>query len=408
MAGTLTRRRYRVLVIAPTSFFRDTGCHVRILEEARILTRLGHRVEIATYRNGDDVPGLRIHRTLPIPWRQRYEVGSSRHKFAFDVLLGLTVLRLLLTRRFDVIHGHLHEGGLMGVVLGGLRGVPALSDLQGSLTEEMIDHGFIRRGQRAYRPLLALEKWIVRRSGQVVASTARFARLLEAEFGARPERVHTVSDFVDTEVFDPEAANVQARAAALRRRWRLPADCQTIVYLGLLAPYQGTDLLLQAMALTLARRPRAHLLLMGYPFVDKYQERAERLGIAHAVTMTGRVPYAEAPAHLALGCMAVGPKLSRTEGMGKLLHYMAMGLPTVAFDVPAARSYLGSLGRYAAAGDADALASAMTETLRLQEEEPDRHARQGQALRARAQREFAWQPAGKKIEKLYARLGKKT
>ncbi|MEZ4582116.1 MAG: hypothetical protein R3A10_10865 [Caldilineaceae bacterium] len=29
-------RRHRVLFIAPTSFFADYGCHVRILEEARV------------------------------------------------------------------------------------------------------------------------------------------------------------------------------------------------------------------------------------------------------------------------------------------------------------------------------------------------------------------------------------
>ena len=58
------RRVLRVLMIAPTSFFGDYGCHVRILEEARALQRLGHRVTIVTYRNGRDVPGLDIRRTL--------------------------------------------------------------------------------------------------------------------------------------------------------------------------------------------------------------------------------------------------------------------------------------------------------------------------------------------------------
>ena len=49
--------------------------------------------------------------------------------------------------------------------------------------------------------------------------------------------------------------------------------------------------------------------------------------------------------------------ISRTEGLGKLLNYMAMGLPTVAFDVPVAREYLGDLGLYAETGNA-AIASA--------------------------------------------------
>lgn len=48
---------YRVLMIAPTSFFADYGCHVRILEEARILKKLGCRVTICTYHNGRNLPG---------------------------------------------------------------------------------------------------------------------------------------------------------------------------------------------------------------------------------------------------------------------------------------------------------------------------------------------------------------
>ena len=70
-----------------------------VLEETRVLQRLGHKVTIATYRNGNDVDGLAIERTLPIPWRREYEVGSSRHKLVFDALLGLKTLGLLLRRR---------------------------------------------------------------------------------------------------------------------------------------------------------------------------------------------------------------------------------------------------------------------------------------------------------------------
>ena len=404
MPNALPHTRYRVLVIAPTSFFRDTGCHVRILEEVRILSRLGHRVDIATYRNGDDVEGLHIHRTLPIPWRQHYEVGSSRHKLVFDVLLGLTVLWLLLTRKYDVIHGHLHEGGLMGIVLGGLWRVPVLCDLQGSLTEEMIDHGFIARSQWLYPLLLRLEKWIVRRSRQVVASTPQFAELLIQEFGARPEQVRVLSDFVDAEVFQPRQKAAQPQVEALRRRWQVPQDAQVIVYLGLLAPYQGTDLLLEAMPQVLAHTPKAHLLLMGYPFMAEYRAKAERLGVGHAVTVTGRIPYAEVPTCLSLGHVAVAPKLSRTEGLGKVLHYMAMGLPTVAFDVAVARSYLADLGCYAQVGQADSLAQEIVKTLRLAAQQPEVFSQWQALLRQRAQERFSWQPVGDVLNELYAEL----
>src|SRR5205823_13874044 len=54
------RESLRVLMIAPTSFFSDYGCHVRILEEARGLQGCGHRVVICTYHHGGAVPDLTI------------------------------------------------------------------------------------------------------------------------------------------------------------------------------------------------------------------------------------------------------------------------------------------------------------------------------------------------------------
>ena len=51
---------YDVLAIAPTSFFADYGCHVRILEEARALQRRGHRVTVCTYHSGRDPEGITV------------------------------------------------------------------------------------------------------------------------------------------------------------------------------------------------------------------------------------------------------------------------------------------------------------------------------------------------------------
>ena len=174
---------YRVLMIAPTSFFADYGCHVRILEEIRILQKLGHQVTLVTYYNGNPIAGVDIRRTLPIPWRQTYEVGSSRHKIGFDLLLGVKTIELLLRHPFDLIHSHLHEGALIGLVLGRLFRKPVVFDFQGSLTGEMIDHGFLNKDGRLYGLMRRLEQWIDRSSAAILPSSAHAERLLIEEFG---------------------------------------------------------------------------------------------------------------------------------------------------------------------------------------------------------------------------------
>ena len=85
--------------------------------------------------------------------------------------------------------------------------------------------------------------------------------------------------------------------------------------------------------------------------------------MADHTTFTGKVPYHQARDYLALGDVAVAPKLSATEGSGKILNYMAMGLPTVAFDTPVSREYLGDVGIYATAGRSRVLAEALLDAL---------------------------------------------
>lgn len=397
--STSQQHAYRVLMIAPTSFFADYGCHVRIYEEARILQQLGHKVTIVTYRNGSDVPGLNIERTLPIPWRQHYEVGSSRHKIAFDLLLGLKTFQLLLRRRYDVIHAHLHEGALIAVLLGRLFRVPVIFDFQGSLTEEMIDHKFLRRDSHFYQLLRRLESWINNRSPIIFPSSSEGRRVLIEKFGCGDAQVRTLSDRVDTDTFQLTEHYSGEVLAIQRTQLGIPSDAKVIVYLGLLAEYQGTGLLLEAMQRILQHRSDVYLLLMGFPGIDIYQQKANALGIQDNVIFTGRISYREAaPLCLAVGDVAVAPKLSLTESAGKLLNYMAVGLPTVAFDTPVAREYLGRYGLLAERGNVQSLAEKLLIALASPE--------LGAPLRQRAVQQFSWRAAGETIVAAYTELAR--
>ncbi len=402
--AALRHPSYRVLMIAPTSFFADYGCHVRILEEALILQRLGQRVTLATYRNGGPLPGLDIRRTLPIPWRHEYEVGSSRHKIGFDALLGLKTIELLATGKFDVIHAHLHEGALLGLVLGRLFRIPTVFDFQGSLTGEMLDHHFLRQESHLYGLVRRLENWIDRTAPVILTSSAHAQRLLVDEFGCQPGRVQVLPDCVNADTFKPASAYHADDLLALRYRLGIPTTRRLIVYLGLLAEYQGTGLLLQALQGIIQKRQDVHLLLMGFPGVDTYKQQATELGIADYVTFTGRIPYQQAPIYLALGDVAVAPKLSLTEGAGKLLNYMAVGLPTVAYDTPVAREYLGKDGLLATRGSVESLADCLVAALFPPAAALNSVRLMGQRLRQRSVEQFSWDAAGYQIIQVYRHL----
>ena len=383
-------------MIAPTSFFADYGCHVRILEEARALQKLGHQVAIRTYHNGRDLPELDIRRTMSIPWRQDYEVGSSRHKIAFDLLLFLRTIAAMGQFRPHLIHAHLHEGALMGYLLSKLWRVPLVFDFQGSLTSEMVDHGFLSSDGPFYAPMLRLERFIDRVAPQILTSSTHAAELLVRDFGCSAKRITHVPDCVNTDVFKPPERNEAWRN--LKRAWNIPLERTVIGYLGLLADYQGIDHLLQAAQQICARRDDVHFLIAGYPNVEHYCALAKNLEIWDHVTFTGRVTYKDAPRLLSLGDIAVSPKLSKTEGAGKLLNYMAMALPTVVFDTDVSREYLGEYGVYAARGDVDSLAGALEALV----DDPQRRAALGASLQQRACERYSWDAAAQIILNVYA------
>jgi glycosyltransferase involved in cell wall biosynthesis len=395
----MTRRTYNILMIAPTSFFLDYGCHVRIAEEAWILEKLGNKVTIVTYYRGNDLDGVAIKRTRPIPWRHDYEVGCSRHKLAFDVLLSIKSLEVALRNKPHVIHAHLHEGALIGYVLGQLRGAPLVFDFQGSMTGEMTDHHFLNPDRALYGLVRWGEQVIDHLPSAIVTSSRHAADLLRNEFHCHSDNIHIVPDCVNTDTFRPDAFTDE-ECLGLKTRLGIPPERKVVVYLGLLAEYQGTPLLVQAAAQLVKTRSDVHFLIMGFPGEEGYRAYAHSLGLADHVTFTGKIPYQLAPRYLALGDLAVSTKISATEGSGKLLNYMALALPTVSFDTPVSREYLNAWGVYAEPGNPAALAEALSSIL----EDKERATALGAGLRQRAIEKYSWEQAGRQIMGIYDSL----
>ena len=387
----------RILSLAPTSFFGDYGCHVRILEEARALQQMGHAVTVLTYYKGKDVPGLRVIRTAPTPWRSNYEVGSSRHKYVFDVLLAAKLLTVLSHERFDIIHAHLHDGALIASVIAKLMRILVCFDYQGSLTDEMVQHGFVQRTWvRNISGLL--ERAINRMPAAIFTSTLNAATRLRSELGPQ-KRIQHLPDGVNPDNFRRDILTSQERNE-LRARYGIGAHEPVAVFLGLLARHQGVANIIDAAALLKAQGKPMRWLVMGYPNISAWQQYAAERGVAQEVVFTGRVPYEAAPRMLALGDVALAPKLSLTEGSGKLLNYMAMELPTVAFDTPTQREILGGVGVYVPMGDTVAMAEQVWQLM----QQPNRAQHLGQRARLRARQLFGWDRSATLMVQTYEQL----
>lgn len=379
----------RVLVVAPTPFFGDRGCHVRILEEARALHPLGYETEIVTYPAGNDPPGLSVTRARRLPGIAPSALGPSWNRPLLDLLLTTRALGRLRRWRPHLIHAHLHEGVGIGAVLRRWSGVPLIADLQGSLTEELVDHGVFRREGLAASVVRRVEAWLGRQPDVTLVSSS--ASLPRPEERAPSQHVRLLPDAVDLQRFGP-----RPRRKDLVERFGL-AGKKVVVFLGVLTPYQGVDALIELVPEVSAAVPDVHFLVMGYPNEERYRALVAERGLERWVTLPGRVPYDEAADWLALGDVAVTLKQSLTEANGKVLNYMACALPVVATDTLVNRELLGPEGVYAPVGDRQGAVRALLGQL----QSPECARSRGAALRVRAEQEFSWVALGRRLADVY-------
>jgi glycosyltransferase involved in cell wall biosynthesis len=383
----------KILMIAPTPFFSDRGCHVRIYEETKALQNLGHQVVICTYHNGRDIPGLTIRRIVNIPWYTKQEAGPSLHKIYLDVLLLIRTLLIAYKIKPDVIHAHLHEGCFIGIFIKMVIKKPLIFDYQGSISEEMISHHFLKPSSKVLIIIRIIEQKINNLADMILTSSQIMQKNLQSDKIIQKSKIRFTMDGVDIDIFKPGL-----NSDILKKKLNLPKNKKIVGYLGLLNEYQGISCLLEAIKTVVQHRTDVHFLIMGFPDETKYMDDAKQLGVLEYITFTGKINYSDAPQYLAIPDIAVSPKLSKTEANGKLYNYMACGLPTVVFDSPVNREILGELGIYAKTfGESKAFADAIEYTLNNENQLVVLRIK----LRTRAVQNFSWEAVAKKIVNSY-------
>jgi glycosyltransferase involved in cell wall biosynthesis len=376
-------KNIKVLMIAPTPFFADRGCHMRILGEIRALERLGYDSILCTYHIGRDIPGIKTERIINIPWYKKLEAGSSWHKFYIDALLFFKSLRVFWREKPDLIHGHLHEGAFIGhfVRRFGFRKVPLVFDAQGSLTKELVTYSFFREGSLLQKIFWRFEKWIAHMPEYTVGSNVSVSRFMVEEMGLPEERVATVIDGVHTDFFSQETSG-----SDLRTELGIPSGSPVVLYTGALLKSKGIDYLWQAIPHVLEKNPDVYFVIVGYP-VEESKKTVESLGAAHRCIFVGQVDFFKLPAYLFLADLAVDPKLDEAgEASGKIINYMGAALPIACFEGPNNRKFLGENGIFARSGDVRHLADQIVKTLA----DPVQAREIGENNRKRVEDVFSW------------------
>jgi glycosyltransferase involved in cell wall biosynthesis len=240
----------------------------------------------------------------------------------------------------------------------------------------------------------AFERRICSAATKVIVVSTPLKRFL-ASIGVPDERIVVMPNGADPAVFSPDHD-----AGPLRERLGL-RDAVVIGFSGILRPWHGLELLLEAFSRLAADDPRLHLLIVGDgPIRAELDAAISAKQLEQRVTITGRVPHQQVRDYVALMDVAVSPRATFYASPMKVLEYMAMGKAIVAPAMDNLRDILvdGEDGVLFTPEDVDALSQQLARLTR------DSHLRQriGLAARAKIERERTWLHNAREVARLHA------
>ena len=319
-----TNKKMKILMLAPTPFFSDRGCHIRVLNSYLRLQSEGHKVTLITYPIGRNIMNIKPIRTAHIPGYSKTSPGFSIYKPFLDMLLWKKAKKEMKKHSYDLIYAHLHEGALIGYFLKKKFGKKLIFDSQGSLTGELEVGGTLKKKSWMSKMVSKIEKFITKQPDEIITSTVGLKQFINNSLKIN-KKITVIKDFPDKSLF-----NKNVKIA----NFKLPKGKKIVVYLGGLQSYKGIDYLLKGIPHT---DNKFHFLIMGYP-LEHVKQMAKELKIEDRITLTGKIPYEKAPSYLKLGDIAVSPKtLESREANAKIYNYLAIDLPVVCFDMKETR-----------------------------------------------------------------------
>jgi len=376
---------------APVPFDR----RVRLVAAA--LHGAGYEVSVISPADecGDSEPyevyeGVEIHR---FPLRMASRAAGYVREYGDAMWRIRTLLRRLTAERgFGVVHACNPPDFLIAAAWPLKRHGTRLIFDHHDLAPELYE---ARYGQRdlPYLGLRAAER-LAFRMADIVITTNESYRTIALERGRRrPEDVFVVRNAPDLDHFKEVAADESAKRG---RRF-------LIAYLGVMGWQDGIDGALRALALLHAERDDWAAVFMGDGEVfDEMRALAVDLGLGNVVEFTGRVGEDRILPTLSAADVCISPEpsspLNDRSTFVKVMEYMAVGRPVVAFDLKETRVSAGDAALYAPPGDEAAFARCIGLLL----DDDERRAALGERGRARIAGTLGWHRSREELLRAYA------
>lgn len=365
----------------------------RVWLECQTLTASGYDVTVICPKGPGDpsrqtIDGVRVYKYRPAP-AARGALGFVI-EFAYSWLQTAVLSRHVWRKRpFDVIQAcNPPDTYWLLARLWRRLGVKFVFD-QHDLNPELFLSRFGEpkslRARLQFAGLSWLESMTYRTADHVIATNESYRRIAMGRGRRHADDVTVVRSGPDTSRMRPihPPSDVADDGSGL------------LVYLGIMGPQDGVEIVLEVMDELVHRRGRTDLkaALLGFgDCLESLREKCRELRLDDNVVFTGRADPALIAQYLSAADIGLSPDpktpLNDISTMNKTMEYMAYALPSVAFDLVETRVSGAESVVYVEPGDLPGYASAIELLL----DDPDLRTSMGVKARARVVGELDWGP----------------
>lgn len=301
------------------------GIHIR--EMVRAFRALGHEVHVIG-PTGETSPGasrkLRvlgaIKATIPSAVYELAEMAYSAYAFcsaSWEI------------RRFkpDFLYDRYITFNAGIILAGRLHRLPVILEVNAPLALERREEQDEKL--RLQRLAARMERWICSNATRTIVVSTPLKDYLES-IGVPNGQCTVMPNGVDPDRFVPRPKDPD-----LLRRLGIPTQSFVVGFTGVLRPWHGLDLLLEAAGRLIAKGLNLVVLIVGDgPYRGQMQELIMSHGLQRSILITGRVPHDRVPALVSLFDVAVSPRATFYASPMKVIEYMALGKPVIVPNTP--------------------------------------------------------------------------
>ncbi len=275
------------------------GQEIRILQDALVLTDMGHQVSILACPEG----GLaQKAKECNLP------VVLERFKHAYDAAALLRVARLIRKERFHVVNTHSSVDSWVVSMASKMAGTPVLVRTR-HLSVPIKTHPF---------------NFVYRWPDAIVTTAEVIRRRMIEVNGMDDDRVVSIPTGVDLEVYNPVND-----PGDIRHELGLGPENRIVTMVAVLRTWKRHEIFLEAAAELATDRPELRFLVVGDgPGRNRVTEKIKALDLEGRVVMTGH--REDVPRILSISDVCVLTSESSEGVPQSVLQYQAMARPVVA------------------------------------------------------------------------------